>query len=193
MSAAGEMPERKRQAGRQEAVRQLLQALGPAALVQVEGAGLQAGAEAAADLVRGHLCHPEEMPQLNARLTTRLRGSGGPLPPFRDRFEPQKNDLGHHLTPEGVFFLPMIYFPLLNGDFVNGPTLSRGKRPALGMGSVVIYPPSPPIFLHSREWAVKGATHRRSRRLALDGLPRLCYFQRRGGGIYPPEPPPFPG
>ena len=59
------------------------------------------------------------------------------------------------------------------------------------MGSVVIYPPSPPIFLHSREWAVKGATHRRSRRLALDGLPRLCYFQRRGGGIYPPEPPPF--
>ena len=49
--------------------------------------------------------------------------------------------------------------------------------------------PSPPIFLHSREWAVKGATHRRSRRLAPDGLPRLCYFQRRGGGIYPPEPP----
>ena len=71
--------------------------------------------------------------------------------------------------------------------------LSRGKRPALGMGSVVIYPPSPPIFLHSREWAVKGATHRRLRRPALDGLPRLCYFQRRGGGIYPPEPPPFPG
>ena len=104
MSAAGEMPERKRQAGRQEAVRQLLQALGPAALVQAEGAGLQAGAEAAADLVRGHLCHPKEMPQLNARLTTRLRGSGGPLSPFRDRFEPQKNDLGHHLTPEGVFF-----------------------------------------------------------------------------------------
>ena len=31
--------------------------------------------------------------------------------------------LGHHLTPEGVFFLPMIYFPLLNGDFVNGPIL----------------------------------------------------------------------
>ena len=129
MSAAGEMPERKRQAGRQEAVRQLLQALGPAALVQVEGAGLQAGAEAAADLVRGHLCHPEEMPQLNARLTTRLRGSGGPLPPVRDRFEPQKNDLGHHLTPEGVFFLPMIYFPLLNGDFVNGPMLARGHSP----------------------------------------------------------------
>ena len=68
----------------------------------------------------------------------------------------------------------------------------RGPAPP-AEGSVVIYPPSPPIFLHSREWAVKGATHRRSRRLALDGLPRLCYFQRRGGGIYPPEPPPFPG
>ena len=127
MSAAGEMPESKRQAGRQEAVRQLLQTLGPAALVQAEGAGLQAGAEATADLVRGHLCHPEEMPQFNARLTTRLRGSGGPLSPFRDRFEPQKNDLGYHLTPEGVFFLPVIYFPLLNGDFVNGPNLSRSR------------------------------------------------------------------
>ena len=46
----------------------------------------------------------------------------------------------------------------------------------------MIYPPSPPIFLHSREWAVKGAAHRRFRRLALDGLPRLCYFpgKRRG-------------
>src|SRR5699024_10451054 len=118
-------------------VRQLLQALGPAALVQVEGAGLQAGAEAAADLVRGHLCHPEEMPQLNARLTTRLRGSGGPLPPFRDRFEPQKNDLGHHLTPEGVFFLPMIYFPLLNGDFVNGPTLSTSRSVGQGTGAFI--------------------------------------------------------
>ena len=40
-------------------------------------------------------------------------------------------------------------------------TLSRGKRPAPGMGSVVIYPPSPSVFLHSREWAVKGAAHRR--------------------------------
>ena len=49
---------------------------------------------------------------------------------------------------------------------------------------MVIYPPSPTIFLYSREWAVKGATHRRLRRPALYGLPRLCYFQRRGGGIY---------
>src|SRR5699024_5365059 len=92
--------------------------------------------------------------------------------------------------PAFSFILPQ---QMIFSHFVNNPTLSRGKRPALGMGSVVIYPPSPPIFLHSREWAVKGATHRRSRRLALDGLPRLCYFQRRGGGIYPPEPPPFPG
>ena len=70
--------------------------------------------------------------------------------------------------------------------------LSRGAPPLLQRGSVVIYPPSPPIFLYSREWAVKGATHRRLRRPALYGLPRLCYFQRRGGGIYPPEPHPFP-
>ena len=59
-------------------------------------------------------------------------------------------------------------------------------------GSVVIYPPSPPIFLYSREWAVKGATHRRLRRPALYGLPRLCYFQRRGGGIYTSRAAPFP-
>lgn len=41
----------------------------------------------------------------NTRLTTRLRGSGGPLPLIRNRFEPQKNNKGYGLTPEGVFFL----------------------------------------------------------------------------------------
>ena len=51
---------------------------------------------------------------------------------------------------------------------------------------MVIYPPSPPTFLYSREWAVKGAAHRRFRRLALDGLPRLCYFPgKRRGYILP--------
>lgn len=77
----------------------------------------------------------------------------------------------------------MIYFPLLNGDFVNGPTLSRGERPAPGMGSVVIYPPSPDILQRSRERAVKGRNARRLRRLALDGLARLCYFRQGGWGI----------
>ena len=92
-------------------------------------------------------CH-----KLNARLTTRLRGSGGPLPPFRDRFEPQKNDLGHHLTPEGVFFLPMIYFPLLNGDFVNGPILSRSPTPC---GASPAW-----VFLFGRSFCFQGAVHR---------------------------------
>lgn len=62
-------------------------------------------------------------------------------------------------------------------------TLSRGTRPALGMGSAVIYPPSPGFMLHSREWAVKGRNARRILRWpALYGLPRLCYFpgKRRG-------------
>ena len=67
----------------------------------------------------------------------------------------------------------------------------RGPAPP-AKGSVVIYPPSPPIFLYSREWAVKGAAHRRFRRLALDGLPRLCYFQRRGGVYISSRAAPFP-
>ena len=40
-------------------------------------------------------------------------------------------------------------------------TLSRGMRSALGMGSAVIYPPSPGFMLHSRKWAVKGRNARR--------------------------------
>ena len=122
MSAAGEMPERKRQAGRQEAVRQLLQALGPAALVQVEGAGLQAGAEAAADLCEGTFAIQKRCHNLTRVLRRGLEAAEDHCLLSATRFEPQKNDLGHHLTPEGVFFLPMIYFPLLNGDFVNGPS-----------------------------------------------------------------------
>ena len=51
------------------------------------------------------------------------------------------------------------------------------------MGSVVIYPPSPDILQRSRERAVKGRNARRLRRLALDGLARLCYFRQGGGGI----------
>ena len=58
---------------------------------------------------------------------------------------------------------------------VNRSNLARGKRLVLGMGSVVRYPPVPPLFLHSREWAVKGAMHRRLQWLALDGLLRPCY------------------
>ena len=50
------------------------------------------------------------------------------------------------------------------------------------MGSVVIYPPSPDILQRSRERAVKGRNARRLRRLALDGLARLCYFRQGGGG-----------
>ena len=71
-------------------------------------------------------------------------------------------------------------------------TLSRGTRPALGMGSAVIYPPSPGFMLHSREWAVKGRNARRILRWpAPYGLPRLCYFPRQAAGVYPPEPPPL--
>ena len=80
-------------------------------------------------------------------------------------------------------------------------TLSRGMRSALGMGSAVIYPPSPGLTPHSREWAVKGRNARRFcggmagrcpsrvhrtaalRRLALYGRPRLCHSRRRDGGI----------
>ena len=81
---------------------------------------------------------------------------------------------------------PPLYLPL----FLNDAIPEEPRPPA--EGSVVIYPPSPPIFLYSREWAVKGATHRRLRRPALYGLPRLCYFQRRGGGYISSRAAPFP-
>ena len=110
MPATGEMPECERQAGRQEVVRQLLHALDSAAPVQAEGAGLQEGSEGSADLVRGHLFHPKEVPQFNVRLTTRLRGSGRPLPPLSDRFELKKDDKMYGMTPIGVFFTAI--FPL---------------------------------------------------------------------------------
>ena len=48
---------------------------------------------------------------------------------------------------------------------------------------MVIYPPSPGILQRSRERAVKGRNARRLRRLALDGLARLCYSRQGGGGI----------
>ena len=69
---------------------------------------------------------------------------------------------------------------------VTGPplldTLSRGvKRPAPGMGSVVIYPPSAHILQRSRERPSRGDAHRCSRRLALDGLARLCYSSGAAG------------
>ena len=111
----------ERQTGSQKAIRQLLQALGPTTLVQAEGTRLSAGAEAAADLVRRYVYHPEEMPQLNTCLTTRFRGSGGPLSPFRDPFEPQTNDLGHELTPSGVFFLAYHFCPAVKLLFCQQP------------------------------------------------------------------------
>ena len=55
--------------------------------------------------------------QFNTCLTTGIRGSGGPLPPFRHGLEPQKDDKMVGMTPWGVFFLackpPYIKKPLL--------------------------------------------------------------------------------
>ena len=48
------------------------------------------------------------------------------------------------------------------------------------------------FFQYSREWAVKGAAHRRFRRLALDGLPRLCYFPGKRRGYILQSRPLFP-
>ena len=60
---------------------------------------VQGGAEAAADLVRGHICRAEARPQSDARVATRPRGSGGPLPLVRDRIEPEKDDQIYKMTP----------------------------------------------------------------------------------------------
>ena len=45
-----------------------------------------------------------------------------------------------------------------------------------------LYPPSPPVIEHRREWAVKGLCPAVCGGFALDRLPRLCFFsgKRRG-------------
>lgn len=62
-------------------------------------------------------------------------------------------------------------------------TLSRGFSLVPAPCSGVVYPPSPPIYQHRREWSAKGAERPAAlRRLALGRPPRLCYFHaaRRG-------------
>ena len=62
-----------------------------------------------ADLLRRYFCRAEVEAQPGTRLTTRLRGSGGPLPPFRDRPKLKKNDKVPGVTPLDVFFLAFLY------------------------------------------------------------------------------------
>ena len=70
-------------------------------------------------------------------------------------------------------------------------TLSRGMRSALGMGSAVIYPPSPGLTPHSREWAVKGRNARRF----CGGLPFTvcpgCAIPCGAAGVYILQSRPF--
>lgn len=82
---------------------QLFQGCCSAAFLQAVGAGVPGGTEAAADLVRGYFCRAEMGTQSDTSPTTRIRGSGGPLPPFC--LKPQKNDTMSVLTPMSVFSL----------------------------------------------------------------------------------------
>ena len=68
-------------------------------------------------------------------------------------------------------------------------TLSRGMRSALGMGSAVIYPPSPGLTPHSREWAVKGRNARRfCGGLPFTVCPGCAIPGERRGYILPSRP-----
>ena len=69
---------------------------------------LPGGPQEAADLVRRHLFRTKERTQFNTHLTTRFRGSGGPLPPFSNFFKLEAIDMGHEMTPVGVFFPGLI-------------------------------------------------------------------------------------
>ena len=61
----------------------------------------------------------------------------------------------------------------------NFETLLCPEGPALAQRLWWYIYPSPPVF-STAEVAVKGAAHRRFRRLAHDGLPQLCYFPASG-------------
>ena len=57
-----------------------------------DSARILCGNEAATDLVRGYLRDPKARSQSDTSHTTRNSGSGRPLPAFRCRHEPQKDD-----------------------------------------------------------------------------------------------------
>ena len=101
------MPARERQTRRKKGVRQLLCGRPTAQPGTPFQPGIPGGAETAAGLVRGLVFRAEARAQLSARFATRLRGSGGPLPPFRHDLKPKKNDKSSKLTPGGVFFLAL--------------------------------------------------------------------------------------
>jgi hypothetical protein len=61
--------------------------------------------------------------QPDTSLAARLRGSGGPLPPFCHGLEPQKNVKILSVTPMGVFFLAANL-----ADFSNPGTLSTAPN-----------------------------------------------------------------
>ena len=42
------------------------------------------------------------------------------MPPFSDRFEPETDDMGHEMTPQGVFFLLNFLLLFFRDYFVNG-------------------------------------------------------------------------
>ena len=120
-------------AGSPEADGQLFQAIRPTADVQAGSAGLPGGAETAADLERGNLCRTETQPQFDICLTTRFRGSGGPLSPLGDRFELKKDDKMYGMTPMGVFFTAI--FPLV----INDQALCQQLQSVQRWGRVVLF------------------------------------------------------
>ena len=117
--------------------------------------GIPGGAETAAGLVRGLVFRAEARAQLSARFTTRLRGSGGPLPLVGDRIEPETDDKTRRMTPEGVFFC---WRGGAERDFVNSANLRRitmcksSPRPVQDEGS----------FLRDQFWGELWDERRRS-------------------------------
>ena len=64
----------------------------------------------------------------------RNRGSGRPLPPFRNRIKLKKDDTSFLLTPNGVFFLALSHS--IRHNLFPGHSLSTGR----------IFEVAPPLF-----------------------------------------------
>ena len=84
------------------------------------------GAAQTADLERGDICRTEMGEQFGQAFPARNRGSGRPLPPFRNRIKLKKDDTSFLLTPNGVFFLALSHS--IRHNLFHGHSLSTGRN-----------------------------------------------------------------
>ena len=77
------------------------------------------------DLERRNICSAKMGEQFGQAFPARNRGSGRPLPPFRNRIKLKKDDTSLPLTPTGVFFLALSHS--IRHNLFPGHSLSTGR------------------------------------------------------------------